>query len=154
MVTDVQRMIHNKWIHQCILYTPVWHIRMSVAPDQQVTLPTHGSCGTFQQFGSVPYDVFEVILSYLDGVSLLSSTCVCKHWNSLCELYISRYGEQKYWSERCNKELDSETRSLCLSGMVKLYEMCLKWEFTDWVVTPSSIQSMEFLMNVYLKINS
>lgn len=71
---------------------------------------------TFGLFNSITYDVFEVILSYMDGVSLLASSCVNKHWNSLCELYVSRFGKQKYWKEKCDTDLSHRQKNLCLSG--------------------------------------
>lgn len=71
------------------------------------------------RFTHLPYDIFEIILRMLNGREFTSVSCVCKSWHDMCEMFMKHRNIDKYWHNRCLKDIDWDLLHDCMAG--KLY---------------------------------
>ena len=64
----------------------------------------------------LPYEVWALILQTVDGVSILSLSCVSRRLNFICKTFLSENIRRDYWWKACTKELNNKHLQLCQSG--------------------------------------
>ena len=67
----------------------------------------------------LPYEVWEVILHFLDGISIMSLSCTSRTHNAICQTFFNAK-KQEYWRLNCLREFGERDIQLCQSGLLVL----------------------------------